>query len=105
MGCNCGQFRLSPEILTAMTASGTGSYPLASYPGCTTMYDPAGRYAGSSVFVVGRLTDVEKLFPRNQLAEASKYARDNGQQIENVPTTAICAQAVEAVMAIPGAWV
>lgn len=76
-----------------------GSYSLATFPGCESVYSSDGPLAGDSILVVGRLTESEKLFPRTEFAAASDYA--NAQvppaNLENLPATALCAAAVESV--------
>jgi len=46
---------------------------------------------------VGRNTEFERLFKRTDLTEASAYAREVRQTIENLPTSALCHLAVIAV--------
>ena len=75
-----------------------GGYLLATYPDCTTLHD--GAYLGNSIYVVGRNTEFERLFQRQMLAEASAYAREVRQAIENLPTAALCHQAVMDVYSI-----
>lgn len=58
-----------------------------------------GEFQGNSIFVVGRMTTDERLFRRNQLPEASEYAKTTRQPIENIPTTALCDAAVLSVLA------
>jgi hypothetical protein len=83
--------------MTASNPNGLGAYPLAAYADCQALY--SGPFEGSSVFVVDRLGEFEKLFPRTQLAEASTYARSVNRSIENIPTAALCQGAVESVYA------
>lgn len=53
-----------------------------------------GRHSGSSVIVVGRGTEDERLFTRKAFAEATEYAKATKSHIENLPTTSLCDQAV-----------
>jgi hypothetical protein len=71
---------------------------LATYPDCTVLY--TGQYDGDSIYIVGRNTEFEKLFNRQDLAAATTYAIETGQQIENIPNTGLCAQAVLDVYAL-----
>ena len=87
--------------MTTSQANSLGAYPLGAYPNCESLY--RGRWEGSSVFVVDRLGEFERLLPRNQLAEASAYTREVKRDIENLPTAALCQQAVESVFAMAGA--
>lgn len=93
-GCGCGRAATRREVLrTAANApSRDGGYLLATYPDCTTLHQ--GAYAGDSIYVVGRNTEFEKLFRRKDLASATSYTIDTKQQIENIPTTGLCDQAV-----------
>ena len=72
-----------------------GGYLLATYPDCVTLH--LGAWQGTSIYVVGRSTPDERLFKRSALAEASAYARETRQSIENLQTTALCDAAVVAV--------
>ena len=91
------------RILRSAVSSGppaaNGAYPLAGYPDCAALH--TGEFIGNSIFVVGRLTEHERLFKRSQLGEASDYSKgtaDRGNlNIENLPTTALCDEAVLAV--------
>ena len=67
-------------------------YTLWTYPGCTQLH--RGRYQGRSIYVVGRNTEFEKLFPRAQLHEASEYAKEVLQHVESIATAEMCDQAV-----------
>ena len=69
-----------------------GQITLAAYPDCASLHQ--GRHRGTSVYVVGRHTEHERLFTRRQLAEASVYARETRTQVENVPTSSLCDDAV-----------
>lgn len=74
-----------------LSASGNG-YTLGTYPDCDTFHH--GQYEGLSVYVVGRWTDSEKLFRRNELALATTYMNETGLPIEAMSTGEICDQAV-----------
>lgn len=63
-----------------------------TYPDCEVLY--TGRWEGDSIYVVGRSTENERLFRRDDLAEATEYTIATRDQIENIPTTGLCAQAV-----------
>lgn len=96
MACNCGKRALQRQTHHASTAypDGAGSYPLAGYPGCTTLHGN-GVHSGTSVYVVARGTDAERLFPRSQLGEAAGYAQTlRDASLENVPTSGLCDAAV-----------
>lgn len=100
MGCNCGAAATAARqarILTAVNRRSVGgAYPLTgTYDGCTDLYPAGGPHAGDSVYVVGRGGPSQRLFPRRGLADASAYAREVKAQIENLPTTSLCAQAVD----------
>ena len=69
-----------------------GGYLLMTYPDCTRRHD--GKYVGLTIFVVSRNTKDEKLFKRNELAEASTYAKSVYGQIEALATAELCDQAV-----------
>ena len=70
-------------------------YTLGGYPDCTTLH--RGKFQGRSIYVVGRHTEFEKLFPRSQLMEASNYSREVRQHVESLATAELCSDAVEAV--------
>jgi hypothetical protein len=97
MSCGCGSAAQRREILRTAHQSPTsdGGYTLATYPGCTVLY--RGPSEGMSIFVVGRNTENERLFPFGELIEASEYAKESFDVIENLPTTAMCADAVISV--------
>lgn len=69
-----------------------GGYLLQSYPGCTTLYH--GDLEGESAYVVGRNTPDERLFKRADLAEATTWAIETRESLENIPLVALCAEAV-----------
>jgi len=99
MPCNCGAAaaeRRQNRILTAVTRRSVGgAYPLTGvYSDCTATYPADGPHAGDSLYVVGRGSEHQRLFPRRELGSASAYAREVKAQIENLPTTSLCAQAV-----------
>lgn len=75
-----------------MVGTYDGAYPLLAYPDCTTLH--TGAWAGLSIYVVARMTPNERLFSRKQLAEASTYSNSVRGDIENIPTAALCDQAV-----------
>ena len=66
---------------------------LATYPDCTRPYF-GGPNVGTSVFVVGRNTEHEKLFRKNQFEEAEDWAVEHKVWLENTPTTALCYDAI-----------
>lgn len=92
--CNCGRRATRLETLRTSRSVPTrdGGYILGGYPDCTALH--LGAFQGSSIYVVGRNTSFERLFKRTDLAEASTYAREVKQAIENLPTSALCDQAV-----------
>jgi len=94
MGCACGNRAARAETLRTARAAPTrfGGYLLATYPDCMVLH--LGAFQGTSIYVVGRNTEFERLFRREDLVAASQYARDVTQSIENIPTTALCDQAV-----------
>lgn len=83
------------DAIQTRNSGSAGSYPLFGYQGCETLY--TGRWEGFSVYVVARETSEERLFAKGQLVEASIYAREVKAQIENLPTAALCRDAVVAV--------
>lgn len=93
-GCGCGRAATRREMLrtTANTPTRDGGFALAAYPDCTTLY--RGVFEGDSIYIVGRNTEFERLFKRSDLNEATQYTIDTRQQIENIPTTGLCGQAV-----------
>ncbi len=70
---------------------------MMTYPGCTTLY--RGPLEGDSIYVVARQTPDERLFKRDNLTEATQWAIETREQLENIPTVALCADAVIAVFA------
>jgi hypothetical protein len=74
-----------------------GGYLLLTYPGCTTLH--TGSYRGDSVYVVGRNTEYEALFTRQQLAAATQLAIEHKLTIENIPATGLCDEAVISLFA------
>lgn len=103
MACNCGAEAAASRRARIMSAVARqpkgGNFPLSGeFEGCTTLYPADGQHAGNSIYIVGRGTTLQRLFPRNALADVSAYAREVRMQIENVPTTSLCAAAVEAVL-------
>lgn len=85
-------------MLPAMANLGKKNfYALAGYPDCTQSYQ--GQYAGTAIFVVAPGDPVnERLFPWAEYEAAAAYATQLGySQMDNVPTTSLCQQAVEAV--------
>lgn len=99
MACGCGGAAKRREMLRSSHYAPTrdGGYRLASYPDCTTLH--LGAYQGNSIYVVGRGTEFERLFRRHDLASATEYALETKQQIENLPTTSLCDEAVLSVYA------
>lgn len=94
-GCGCGNSAAQRrEMLRTASNAPTrdGGYLLATYPGCTTLHH--GAYEGTSIYVVGRNTEFERLYPFSQLTEATQWAIETLQQIENIPTAGMCDQAV-----------
>jgi len=67
-------------------------YTLATYPDCTERH--RGQWQGTTIYVVGRHTDSERLFRRDQLTEAAEWARENKVTIEALATADLCDQAV-----------
>lgn len=100
-GCGCGGSAAARrEILRTQqnAPTHTGGYLLASYPGCTSLYRGPG--ANDSAYVVGRnVPEIERLFRRSDLTGATQYAIETKAQIENIPLTALCAEAVLALLA------
>lgn len=97
--CNCGRKSTRVEVLRTSRSVPTrsGGYLLLSYPDCETLH--LGDFQGTSIYVVGRNTEFERLYKRTDLTEASAYAREVKQSIENLPTSALCDQAVVDVYA------
>lgn len=75
-----------------------GGYLLLTYPGCTELY--RGPLEGDSVYVVARNTEFERLFRRVDLTAATQWAITNKQQLENIPTVGLCAEAVDELFAL-----
>lgn len=99
-GCNCAKSNLMSDLVQARTTYPTaaGNYPLATYPDCVELYGATGPFAGSSLYVVARGMEQERLFARTELAAAAEYMKGiRGADIENVPTSGLCAAAVLAV--------
>ncbi len=95
MACSeCRSGRTARLIMSAAVRAPQMIYALASYPDCATPHPADGTHAGDSLYVVGRGTRDEMIFRRSNLAEASRYARDVNKTLENIPTTALCDQAV-----------
>ena len=95
MACGCGQSVRGRQAIQTAQSVGAGSYPLYTFRGCTQLH--AGPYQGRSIYVVARGDDRESLFAKDKLAEAASYAREVRAQIENLPTAALCDDAVVAV--------
>lgn len=95
MGCSCGQSARTRQAIQTRNSGSAGSYPLFAYQGCTSLY--TGRWEGFSIYVVARETAEERMFAKNQLVEASVYAREVKAQIENLPTAGLCHEAVVAI--------
>lgn len=95
MPCGCGQPQKDQLATMAMGSSPDlrGMYALRGYPGCAESY--RGRLEGTSVYVVGRGSEHEKLFRRDQLHEASDHSKATRLIIENLPSAMFCKQAVE----------
>lgn len=98
-GCGCSGAALRREVLRTSQNQPTrdGGYLLMGYPNCTTLYQ--GPAVGDSAYVVGRNTEFEKLFKRSDLTQATQWAIETRQQLENIPVVALCATAVEALLA------
>lgn len=99
MSCGCSSAAKRREMLRTSRSAPTrdGGYLLLSYPNCHDLH--LGAHQGDSVYVVGRNTELEKLFVRHDLAAATQYAIDHKLGIENLPTTAICDQAINDLFA------
>lgn len=85
-------------MLTAQRNTPTkyGGYTLMAYPDCVVLY--SGPNASDSTYVVGRNSEFEKMFKRSDLTAATQYAIETRQQIENLPNTGLCQEAVEALL-------
>lgn len=94
MSCGCGGGKAArQEMLRAVAnAPVKGMWLLATYPDCTTPH--LGEWRGESTYVVGRNTDDERLFRRVDLAAATEWAIATRQQLENIPNSGLCDQAV-----------
>lgn len=97
MACSsCNGTTKRKQFLSATAvAPSAGGYPLMMFAACTQLY--RGPHEGDSIYVVGRGTKAEKLFLRAALGDASDYGKQTRQTIENIPTTALCQQAIEQV--------
>lgn len=100
MSCGCGRAATRREMLrtTSNMPTRDGGFSLATYPNCTTLHH--GEFQGESVYIVGRNTEFERLFRRADLAEATEYTITTRQQIENIPTSGLCDEAVLDLLAV-----
>lgn len=80
-----------------LTFTRDGVLPLASYPDQLTPYH--GPHSLASVYVVGLMTDQERLFRRKLGRDAYKYARDNNLQINPVSARNLPQPAVDDLFA------
>lgn len=92
MACGCGKSVRDRQIIATANSGSAGAYPLFHYQGCTELH--RGAFQGSSIYVVARGTEVERMFGRKFLADAAAYARQVGAQVENLPTASLCDAAV-----------
>lgn len=97
MGCGCGKSVRDRQMIATANSGSAGAYPLFHYPGCEALH--RGQFQGSSVYVVARGTEDERMFGKKQLVDAATYAQQVKSQIENLPTAALCDAAVLAVYA------
>lgn len=98
MACSsCGGRRKRVEVLRTARSVPTrnGGYLLGTFPGCEDLH--LGVFQGMTIYVVGRNTEFERLYKHAELAEASTYARETRQAIENLPTAGLCDAAVLSV--------
>ncbi len=92
MACGCGKSVRDRQIIATANSGSAGAYPLFHFQGCTELH--RGAFQGSSIYVVARGTSDERMFGRKMLTEAAEYARQVGAQVENLPTAALCHEAV-----------
>jgi hypothetical protein len=71
---------------------------LASYPDCTDRYQ--GDNVRFAVYIAGRGdASLERLFLRKDVKEAGNYARSIRKSLVAYPAGALCAEAVESLLA------
>lgn len=94
MSCGCGSGKAARQemLRTAANAPTDGMWLLGTYPECRTPH--LGQWRGESTYVVGRNTEDERLFRRSDLAAATEWAITTRQQIENIPNSGLCDQAI-----------
>lgn len=98
MGCGCGGGPGKPLMdAVAQRGGNSGLYSLITFPDCTDPY--RGQYTGTAIFVVAPgSTDNERLFAWKDYEAATAYAEAIGySQMDSVPTSSLCQQAVESV--------
>ena len=66
----------------------SGMYPLAASNGCSEPYH--GQYKRANVYVVGQLTDRERIFRRSAGKEATAHAREHNLSIRGYPAFNLC---------------
>jgi hypothetical protein len=96
MACGCGK-RSGVEFTTGVTSSlpaedEVGLISLASAPDCTEKYH--GVFIKSSVVVMARDTENEKLFRRGDQVEARHTAVKNGWTLDHVRADQLCHESV-----------
>lgn len=100
MACGrCGGSTPPGEIVRVENSySQGGGYSLASFEG-NNWY--RGKHEGTSIWVVGRHTEHERLFAWPELAQASDYAKEHWPLlIEKFPTAELVQSAVESVYGV-----
>jgi hypothetical protein len=98
MGCSScgGRKRGEPKPDTRNLKSGlpgpaalpSGMYPLAASNGCSEPYH--GKYKRANVYVIGQLSEGEKIFRRSAGKEATAYAREKDLSIRGYLAANLC---------------
>jgi hypothetical protein len=102
MGCRCkDKSSYTPSAMGVSRSfpspDETGTIMLQSMPECVEPY--SGPYRKLTVYVAGFNSEHEKLFRRNQRAEALQYARANKTSLDPIVAAELCSDAVETLFA------
>lgn len=97
-GCGaCGSSWKQPKAMIPAYSRGGGlggQYMLAGFEDCAQLYQ--GPLAGGAVFAVATATPDQRLFRWEDYEAAQAYAEQlNLTQIDSVPVTSICQQAID----------
>lgn len=99
-GCGaCGSaWKQARALMPALAQGGSGMYMLGGYEDCTQFY--RGPLEGGAIFVVAPASTNQRLFRWEDYEAAQTYAESLGlTQIDSVPVSSLCQQAVEATYA------